>query len=230
LITPKDPGRRILLRQALATAALFAFRSRAANEAGADDLLDHAHALLMGLHAHELAPFLEEWPAVSERRSPPPSSVPVLRWLPEVRRSAPMFSAELVGAVVEAASRLAWRRSYSLATVGEAFYENYGWTEFAGLTGPVSSKRLACGVLLLGPRVTYPPHRHEAEEIYVPLAGTAKWRRGNESWRELPPGNVIRHARHESHAMQTGSEPLLALYLWRSRNLAQSSHLDSPQA
>jgi quercetin dioxygenase-like cupin family protein len=137
-----------------------------------------------------------------------------------------MFSAALVDAVVGAASTLA----YSAATVGEAFYENYGWTEFAGVTGPVSSQRLACGVLLLGPQATYPPHRHEAEEIYVPLAGTAKWSRGNESWHERLPGNVIHHARHESHAMQTGPQPLLALYLWRSQNLAQSSHLDSPQA
>jgi hypothetical protein len=229
LTTPNDPGRRILFRQALATAALFTLRSRASNEAAGDDLLGQAHALLTGLHARELAPFLGEWPTVSERRSPPPSSVPVLRWLPDVRQSAPMFSAELVGAVVDAAPMLAWRRSYSLATVGEAFYENYGWTEFAGLTGPVSSKRLACGLLLLGPQVTYPPHRHEAEEIYVPLAGTAKWRHSNDFWRERPPGNVIHHARHESHAMRTGPEPLLALYLWRSQNLAQSSHLDLPQ-
>jgi hypothetical protein len=28
--------------------------------------------------------------------------------------------------------------------------------------------------------------------------------------------------------MQTGTEPLLALYLWRSQNLAQSSHLVHP--
>jgi hypothetical protein len=28
--------------------------------------------------------------------------------------------------------------------------------------------------------------------------------------------------------MRTGAEPMLALYLWRSNNLAQSSHLDHP--
>jgi len=123
------------------------------------------------------------------------------------RRVVPQRSADeldamaAAGALVAAAPTLAWRRSYSPAAVGAQFYENYGWTEFAGLTGPIPSKHLACGVLLLGPQVTYPPHRHEAEEIYVPLAGTAKWRHGNESWRERPPGNVIHHARHESRSI-----------------------------
>jgi len=83
-----------------------------------------------------------------------------------------------------------------------------------------------CGVLLLGPHVTYPPHRHEADEIYVPLAGTAAWKHGNEGWRERLPGSVIHHAPYVPHAMQTGQEPLLALYLWRSEDLAQQSRLD----
>ena len=212
----------------LGTAALLAVRSSPAlNQAPADDLLAQARVLLTNLHAHDLSPFLEEWPSASERRSVPPSSVPVLRWLPHVQQSASTLSVPLVNALVASATSLAWRRSYSLATAGAQFYENYGWTEFAGLTGPVPSKHLACGVLLLGPHVTYPPHRHEAEEIYVPLAGTAAWKHGNDRWRERLPGSVIHHARYESHAMQTGEEPLLALYLWRSENLGQKSRLDS---
>lgn len=223
-----DPARRTLLRQVLGTAALLAVRSsHASNQAPADDLLAQARVLLTNLHAHELSPFLQEWPLASERRSVPPSSVPVLRWLPHIQQSASSFSIPLVNTLVATATSLAWRRSYSLAAVGAQFYENYGWTEFAGLTGPVPSKHLACGVLLLGPHVTYPPHRHEAEEIYVPLAGTAAWKHGNDRWRERLPGSVIHHARYEPHAMQTGEEPLLALYLWRSENLAQESRLDS---
>jgi hypothetical protein len=214
-----DPARRTLLRQGLGTAAL-------SNQAPADDLLAQARVLLTDLRAPELTPFLDEWPSQSERRSVPPSSVPVLRWLPHIQQSSSTFSAPLVDALVAAAPSLAWRRSYSPATAGTQFYENYGWTEFAGLTGPMPSKRLACGVLLLGPRVTYPPHRHEADEVYVPLAGTAAWLQGNDRWRERLPGSVIHHARHESHAMRTGQEPLLALYLWRSENLAQKSQLD----
>jgi quercetin dioxygenase-like cupin family protein len=222
-----DPARRTLLRQALVTAAILAVRaSHATDQAPPDDLMAQARVLLMDLHASELAPFLEQWPSRSERRDVPPSSVPVLRWLPDIQQSAAAFGRPLVNALVAAAPTLAWRRSYSPAAVGARFYENYGWTEFAGLTGPIPSKHLACGVLVLGPHVTYPPHRHEADEIYVPLAGTAQWRHGNDPWRERVPGSVIHHARHEPHAMQTGREPLVALYLWRSANLDQGSRLD----
>jgi hypothetical protein len=221
------PARRTLLQQVLGTAALLAVRaSHASNQAPADDLLAQARLLLTDLHSPDLTPFLKECPSPSQRRSVPSSSVPVLRWLPQIRQLAPTFSAPLVTALVAAAASLAWRRSYTPAAVGAQFYENYGWTEFAGLTGPVPSKHLACGVLLLGPHVTYPPHRHEADEIYVPLAGTAGWKHGDDPWRQRLPGSVIHHGRYEPHSMQTGEEPLLALYLWRSEHLDQGSRLD----
>jgi hypothetical protein len=191
-------------------------------------LLAHARALLAGLGSAELGRFLREWPARTPSRHPAPAAVPALRWLAELQSDAPAFSAPLVDALASAAASLEWRRSYSPEAVGAVFYDNYGWTELAGNTGPVASDRLACGVLILGPRLTYPSHRHEAEEIYVPLAGAALWQRGAGPWREQSPGAVIRHARHEPHAMQTLQSPLLALYLWRSRDLNQKSRLVAP--
>jgi hypothetical protein len=189
-------------------------------------LADHLHRVLRGLHAPLLLPFLKDWPTSSTQREIEPQSLPVLRWLPQVCEAAPPFSCELVGALLEAASLLAWRRSYTLEEVGAGFLDNYGWTELIGLEGPTVSQSIACGVLLLGPEVTYPAHSHEAEEIYVPLAGTAAWKRGSESWRKRTPGSVIHHARHQPHAMQTHSSALLALYLWRSKDLAQKSRIE----
>jgi hypothetical protein len=184
-----------------------------------------AKELLKGLLAPELAPFLDVWPRASGQRRVEPNALPVLRWLPEARETAPAFSYQFVAALVEAAPRLEWRRSYGVAEVGAAFFDNYGWTELMGLEGPTPSEHLACGVLLLGPQLTYPPHWHEAEEIYVPLAGAASWKCGSEAWRERRPGTVIHHARHEPHAMRTGASSLLALYLWRSHDLTQKSRL-----
>jgi hypothetical protein len=238
-----DDSRRSLLRHLLAaTALLAAHPSRALDrdpsvptlgttpgaQPPGDILLAQAHALLSGRDSPDLTPFLNEWPHPSKRRSIVPSAVPALRWLPQVKEAAPPFSTSLVDALAAAAPSLAWQRSYSPAAVGATFFDNYGWTEMTGLTGATPSEHLACGVLLLGPHLTYPPHRHEAEEIYVPLSGTAEWRQGNDEWRERPPGSVIHHARYQPHAMRTGQAPMLALYLWRSDNLAQKSRLDPP--
>ena len=224
-----DSARRKMFKHLLGAAALMtARRGLAEPPATPDPLLWRAHELLEALHSPTLTPFLAAWPSATERRHSEASSVPVVSRLPAMADIAPAFSAPLLAALVRAAPTLAWRRSYSLATVGAHFDENYGWTEFAGLLGPVRSRHLACGVLLLGPHVTYPPHRHEADEIYVPLVGTAQWRHGNAPWRKESPGAVIHHAPHVPHAMRTDSEALLGLYLWRSANLAQSSHFDHP--
>jgi hypothetical protein len=196
---------------------------------GAADLCARAHRLLEELGSPLAAAFLDAWPEASALHAGAPTgaALPVLRHLPAARDRAPPFSAPLVRALVQAAPALAWHRSYAAAEVGAAFHENYGWTEFAGLKGPVHSERLACGVLLLGPGVTYPAHSHEAVELYVPLSGTALWRQGDLPWTPRPPGSVILHRSFESHAMRSGLEPLIALYCWRSDNLDQESHLDA---
>lgn len=228
-----DHFRRTLLRLLLGVGAAFAAEasipSSAGDERGRDQrgerLVGATQRLLTGLHSTELTPFLDEWPMDLRQRHVEPSMVPVLRRLSEIQESAPEFSASVVKALVAAAPYLAWRRSYTPAEIGTSFLENYGWTELVGLTGPVASEHLACGVLVLGADVTYPRHRHEAEEIYVPLVGTARWQGEDGRWREQTPGTVIHHVRYEPHAMQTGPECLLALYLWRSANLAQKSQL-----
>ena len=220
-----DPARRALVcRTAMMAAAYLVRPVRAFADAAPLD--EMAHELLEKMHSPALQPFLSEWPQPSARRRSQASSLPVLRYLPKLRANAPPFSAVLVDALTEKAPTLAWRRSYASPSVSEHFLDNYGWTEFVGLTGPLAGKRLACGVLLLGPDTTYPAHHHEAEEIYVPLSGMAAWKQGGGDGREQNPGTVIHHAPYESHAMRTGSSPLLALYLWRSDHLAQKSQLD----
>jgi hypothetical protein len=195
----------------------------ASNAAG---LIAPTRALLDSIRAPALAPFLAEWPVASpsEHRSVVPASLPVLRWLPELKSDAPAFSRGVVNDIDRAAPFMAWRRTYTEADVGAAFLENYGWSEIVGTSGPLASERVACGFLVLGPRTHYPRHQHEAEEIYIPLVGTASWQQGNGGWGECAPGTVIHHDRNEPHAMRTGARPLLALYLWRSADLRQKAH------
>jgi quercetin dioxygenase-like cupin family protein len=222
---PMNTARRALVRRTAMAAAAYLVRPVCAfaDSAPLDEI---AHELLEKMHSPALQPFLSEWPGPATRRASQSSSLPVLRYLPQLRAGAPPFGAALVDALAGMAAGLAWRLSYSSPSVSAQFLDNYGWTEFVGLTGPLPGKHLACGVLLLGPDTTYPAHHHEAEEIYVPLSGRAAWKQGGGDWREQNPGAVIHHAPHESHAMRTAASPLLALYLWRSDNLAQKSQLD----
>jgi quercetin dioxygenase-like cupin family protein len=190
------------------------------------DLIQPTRKLLEALRAPVLTSFLAEWPDTTQRRAtPPPALLPVLGWLDRATATAPAFCKELVTAIAGAAPAMTWKQTYTAAQMSAAFLRNYGWCEIIGTGGAVPSERLACGLLLLGPHTFYPRHHHEAEEVYVPLVGTAVWEKGDEGWREQQAGTVIHHPSHVPHAMRTSDEPLLALYLWRSDNLGQKAQL-----
>jgi hypothetical protein len=182
--------------------------------------------LLDSLKAPVLAPFLADWTA----ETPPLEAgtggpaLPVLAWLPRCAADPRCLDPALVAELCAAAPRLAWRQSYEPREVGAAFLQNYGWTEFLGVPA-----RIACGVLLLGPATLYPPHSHPAEEVYVPLSGTAEWLQGDGVWRPQPPGSLIHHRSQETHAMRANDEPLLALYLWRGADMS-AARLDLRRA
>ena len=72
--------------------------------------------------------------------------------------------------------------------MGVEFLKNYAWCEILGPEGLRSGLRIACGFLLLGPHTLYPRHRHAAEEIYLPLSGTAQWQQGDGNWRRARAG------------------------------------------
>jgi hypothetical protein len=191
-----------------------------------------ARALLERLHAPALARFLADWPPdpplplrARDARSKSPA-LPVLRFLPMMSTDSTGFARRFVEALCHAAPWLIWRQSYSEREIGAAFLQNYGWSEILSPMESRTSAQISCGVVVLGTHTLYPHHRHEAEEIYLPLRGTAAWRQGDAVWREHPPGTLIHHLSEEPHAMRTGDEPLLAMYLWRSADLRQKARLD----
>jgi hypothetical protein len=171
------------------------------------------------------APFLADWPRLTVVRATQPRRLPVCRWLDGLERLAAPETRALVREFVAAAETLEWRQTYSAADFGPEFLDSYGWTELIGLRGPIPSEAVACGFLMLGPRLEYPAHAHEAEEIYLPLAGDALWMRGGEDFVARAPGAIIEHSSWIPHAMRTVEQPMLALYVWRGGDLAAKSKI-----
>jgi hypothetical protein len=190
-----------------------------------EDIAARVKELLETLGHPAFGPFLADWPSVYSRREIAAARLPVLRWLPDLAGGAESFGADLVAAACRAAPKLDWRQTYSAADLDAAFLENYGWSEILGSVGPIESERIACGFLILGPSTFYPSHHHAAEELYVPLSGTAAWQQGDGAWREHLPGTPIHHRSEEPHAMRTGGSALLALYVWRGADLGQKARL-----
>lgn len=189
-------------------------------------LLDCARAVVAAAGAPEAARVLREWPRPQAARTTVPATLPVLRWLDEAAgRAPPGVLAALARAVRDAAPLLAWRQSYGPDEADAAFLARYGWCELFGRSGPVPCEALAAGILLLGPATHYPAHSHVAQEIYVPLSGTAAWQRGGAEFVVRSPGECIVHASREAHAMRTDDAPLLAFYVWCGQGLGESARL-----
>ena len=169
--------------------------------------------------------FLADWPRELIARPVGARSLPVVAALPGLSRLAAPAARALVEAVEAQGQDLDWRQTYGKADFGERFLENYGFNEWIGQRGAFISDSVACGVLLLGPQTEYPDHSHEAEELYLPLAGRALWRAAQSDWRLRPPGEWIHHPPWMRHAMRTLQEPLLAAYVWRAGDLQAKSRI-----
>ena len=127
---------------------------------------------LGGIKDVHIESFLADWPSANcITRSVLPHGLPVLSWLPAAVKAAGKNTEIIVKMLASLANHIAWGQTYSAQDFGVGFLEKYGWTELIGLRGPIASDRIACGFLFLGPQIEYPRHRHEAEEVYVPLTG-----------------------------------------------------------
>lgn len=192
-----------------------------------DDLLERFRAYLGGvdsdLVADEVARIGWDMPV----RSLEPRALGCLNHLDRIAELATPDAKPLTRFVADRRDVLHWGQTYSAADFGQGFIDNYGWLEVFGTRGHFVNEEVAGGLLILGPNIVYPDHHHIAEEIYIPLTGGTKWRMGEGSFHTRAAGEVIHHASNVSHAMRTGTEPLMALYLWRGGPLAQKSTIGS---
>ena len=168
---------------------------------------------------------LPEIDLVKPQQWPEPQKLPVIDYLPELSNQAPAEFKALVEALIDAQSQLYFGQTYTAEDISEAFLQQYGWVKFLGPDAYWHSDQLSSGLLFLGPKITYPPHSHEAEELYLPISGDAEWYYKGQGWLLRPAGTLIHHASGIQHGTRTLGEPLIALYLWRGGNLTQKSNL-----
>jgi quercetin dioxygenase-like cupin family protein len=108
---------------------------------------------------------------------------------------------------------LPWRYSYAPRADAPDIGSRMAWAELVGPIAPFKSDEVCLGLTAIGPGLLYPAHRHPAVETYLVLHAAARWTSAGKT-RQHPPGTLILHQSNIVHAMETGSEPLLAAYAW----------------
>ncbi|TIV99630.1 MAG: transcriptional regulator [Mesorhizobium sp.] len=192
-----------------------------------DQLLDRFHGCLAGVDSDLVSDAVARIDWDMPVRSLDPRWLDCLRHLDRIAEIAPQHFRPLARFVADHRDELRWGQTYTASDFGRAFIDNYGWLEVFGTRGHFVNEDVAAGLLILGPGIVYPDHHHIAEEIYVPLTGGTEWRMGEGGFHVREAGEVIHHASNVSHAMRTGKEPLMALYIWRGGPLAQKSTIGS---
>jgi len=192
-----------------------------------DELLDRFHGYLAGVGSDRVADEVARIGWDMPARSLEPRALGCLRHLDRLAELAPSSAKPLAQFVASHRDALRWGQTYTAVDFGQGFIENYGWLELFGTRGHFVNDAVAAGLLILGPEIVYPDHHHIAEEIYIPLTGGTEWRMGEGGFHIREAGEIIHHASNVNHAMRTGRQPLMALYLWRGGPLAQKSTIGS---
>jgi hypothetical protein len=192
-----------------------------------DELLSGVKSYLAGFGEESAQSFVEGIDWSMPPRKLAPRGLPCLAHLDRAAETARGEAGSLARFLRDHAREFHWGQTYTSADFGQNFIDNYGWLEVFGTRGHFDNRKIAGGFLILGPGIDYPDHHHVAEEIYIPLTSGAGWRMGDGEFRRREAGEIVHHASNVSHAMRTGEDPLLALYLWRGGPLAARSTIAS---
>ncbi|MEO1192904.1 MAG: dimethylsulfonioproprionate lyase family protein [Pseudomonadota bacterium] len=134
----------------------------------------------------------------------------------------------LVGLFAEHWESRKWEQSYKKSDgfVGDDMLAGYGFAEIVGKWGPFVSEVIRSGVGAWGPGIVYPLHRHQANEIYILLAGSAEFTVGDTPPRQLSAGAVVPVPPQAIHGFRTHDEPAVVFYLWQNGDLRETSRFD----
>lgn len=124
--------------------------------------------------------------------------------------------------------RLYWEQSYKKEddVVSDAMLAAYGFAEIIGKLGPFVSERIRAGIGIYGPNIVYPRHQHQAEEIYIILAGSAEFKIGAAEEARRSTGDVVYVESNTPHGFRANDQSLVIYYLWQAGDLRQISSFD----
>lgn len=104
--------------------------------------------------------------------------------------------------------------SYNETNCSRSLLDGYAYAAMGGPDGPIECAAPRGGIMVMGPHVTYPDHRHGPKEVYLVLTPGAQWRLDEGEWFDVEAGDLLYHDAWQMHAMRTGDQPLLAFAGW----------------
>ncbi|MFD1157242.1 dimethylsulfonioproprionate lyase family protein [Roseovarius aestuarii] len=120
-------------------------------------------------------------------------------------------------ALREAAPYAHWRETYKGTNIGQDFMDRFGCYCVIGPEAPFISETMRAWMVYMPPNLHYTWHHHPAEEMYMVIAGSARFFRQDETPEVLSAGQVSQHQSNQPHAMETEGGAVLAYVIWRNQ-------------
>lgn len=153
-------------------------------------------------------------------------TLPVCKLLPATLPLASDATRPAVSALINAAPDLHWRQTYTEADgFSRSWLDNYGWINLISPEGLYVSDQIRVSIGYWGAGQHYDEHSHAPEEVYLVLAGRARFHAEGRDPIDAGPGDTIHHRPHQKHAMDMTPGPLLAAAFWRGADLLRKSDL-----
>jgi mannose-6-phosphate isomerase-like protein (cupin superfamily) len=177
----------------------------------------------------QLAPFKpalrdwgDSWQAVA------PAQLAVADLLADTLHDCDPAARGLLQAFADHNPQLNWEQSYRRedGLVPERMLDGYGFAEIIGLRGPLVSERIRAGIAIWGPHIDYPQHRHQAQEAYILLSGSAQFQFAGCAPETRRAGDVVLVTPDRPHGFRTQAECLVVCYLWQGGDLRQTSRFN----
>jgi mannose-6-phosphate isomerase-like protein (cupin superfamily) len=187
-------------------------------ESVSDFTLEHPHPQVAGFK-----PAMRNWG--SDWKATSAAYLPAGDMLAAAEKCCDAMARPLLRSFIKHNQRLHWEQTYRKqdGLVSDAMLAAYGFAEIIGLRGPFVSDRIRAGIAVWGTQVEYPQHQHQAEEVYIVLAGSADFSFDNNTAETRGAGDVIFVESNRRHGFRTADESLVVFYLWQAGDLRQTS-------
>ena len=151
------------------------------------------------------------------------ASMPVLSCLPAVSRNVSPQTRPAMQALHRVADHLRWNQTYTDNDVSADFLQNYAWGVVASPEGPVKIDAPQIALLVLGPHMVYPPHRHGPEEAYYVIGGGGEITIEDGNWEPLHPQSVVYNPPWQIHGIRTADDPIIMISLFQATMVPKST-------
>ena len=156
-----------------------------------------------------------------------PQEQPVQKLVNKISTSKFPKTRNILDCIIRANYELKWNTTYSENEVGSDFINRYGWFDLIGPNGPflINSTRIMIGYW--GENLDYQMHWHQAEEAYIPLAGSALFWSEHNGKKIANVGDIVIHKSNEKHWTKMTNGFLIALAIWKGTDLRVNPTISS---